>query len=495
MTPLIMDDLFSTRRAGVLLHPTCLQSRWGVLGSSSRQFLDFLADSGMHVWQTLPIGPTHGDLSPYQSLSAHAGNTHFIDLEELIPAGLIAADELSDSGDTQTREQMLGIASHRFFDRKTNDTELNQADYLQFCQVNEHWLGDFSLFCAIREAHPGSVWLEWPQALRDRASQSLRHFSGENPETLRRIRFEQYLFHHQWQKMRAYARERDILLFGDIPIFVAQDSADVWANRDLFKLDSEGKPTVVAGVPPDYFCSEGQHWGNPIYDWGVMSENGFQWWLERLNSQSKLFDLIRIDHFRGLQAYWEIPADRPEPRNGYWVPGPADRFLEACFKRFPGLPLVAENLGVIGEDVEQLRKRFDMPGMTVMQFGFDGSPDNPHLLRNHQLRNLVYTGTHDNDTTLGWYQSLDEHTRYNVDQCLKGYGVDMPWPVIRAVFDSASALAMIPMQDLLALGTDARFNTPGTLINNWVWRLDQNLCSPKLANKIRELVSHYNRLA
>ncbi|WP_417514490.1 4-alpha-glucanotransferase [Marinobacter sp.] len=494
MTPMVMEDLFSTRRAGVLLHPTCLGSKWGVLGSSARHFLDFLADSGISVWQTLPIGPTHGDLSPYQSLSAHAGNTYFIDLAELIPAGLINADELSGRGYKKAREQILSIASQRFFDLQDNEVDFSHAGYLQFCQANEHWLEDFSLFCAIREAHAGSRWFEWPQALRDRNPQSLQDFIGVHSETLRRIRFEQYLFHYQWHQIRQYARERNILLFGDIPIFVALDSADVWANRNLFKLDKEGKPTVVAGVPPDYFCSEGQHWGNPLYDWDVMSENGFQWWLERLNSQRQLFDLIRIDHFRGLQAYWEIPADQPEPRNGYWVPGPADSFLEACFNRFPGLPLVAENLGVIGDDVEQLRQRFDMPGMTVMQFGFDGNADNPHLLRNHLPHNLVYTGTHDNDTTLGWYQSLDEHTRHNVNENLNGYGDDMPWPVIRAVFDSASVLAVVPMQDLLALGTDARFNTPGTIINNWVWRLDQNMCSPELASRIRGLLEHYNRL-
>ncbi|GGE73558.1 4-alpha-glucanotransferase [Streptosporangium jomthongense] len=495
MTPAMGGDLFLQRRAGVLLHPTCLQGRWGVLGASARHFIDFLSRSGMQVWQTLPTGPTHDDLSPYQSLSAHAGNTNFIDLAELLPADLVTSDELSGVSGSQARRHIFDLASQRFFDGElTGQIELTHCEYDRFCKANDYWLNDFCLFCAIRESHPGTDWLEWPPELRERDPHALRDFADHHHAPLRRIRFEQYLFHHQWQKLREYARARNVLLFGDIPIFVAHNSADVWANRDLFKLDNEGRSTVVAGVPPDYFCSEGQHWGNPLYDWDAMARDGYQWWLERLGSQKQQFDLVRIDHFRGLQAYWEIPADRPEPRNGYWVPGPADAFLEACFRRFPGLPLVAENLGVISDDVEQLRQRFNLPGMTVIQFGFDGSPNNPHLLKNHQPRNLVYTGTHDNDTTLGWYLSLDEHMRHYVAQCLEHYGDDMPWPVIRAAFDSVSTLAIIPMQDLLALGTEARFNTPGTLTNNWVWQLDQMLLSAELATRIRDLLSFYRRL-
>ena len=488
------DDLFSTRRAGVLLHPTCLPGAWGVLGSSARTFVDFLADSGLSIWQTLPIGPTHPDLSPYQSLSAHAGNPHFIDLSELVEDGLLTEEELVLPA-PHARHQLFALAAQRFFDNKGKGVNgFDQAGFQRFRETNGYWLDDFCLFCGIREVQSSQSWLQWPESLRDRDAGALQDFLGQSQSRLARICFEQFLFHHQWQALRDYARRRGILLFGDIPIFVAHDSADVWANRHLFKLDDRGESTVIAGVPPDYFCPDGQHWGNPLYNWEAMALEGYRWWLQRLESQRQLFDLLRIDHFRGLQAYWEIPAKRPEPRFGYWVPGPAEHFLEVCFTRFPDLPLVAENLGIISDDVEQLRKRFRLPGMTVMQFGFDGSSDNPHLLHNHHPRDLVYTGTHDNDTTLGWYQSLDDHTRRYVNAYLGVSGDDMPWPVIEAAFRSVCSLAIVPMQDLLGLGTEARFNTPGTVVNNWVWQLEWNFCNQGLSRRVDQLVQRHRRL-
>lgn len=488
------NDPLSCRRAGVLLHPTCLPGFWGVLGASARTFVDFLAASGLSIWQTLPIGPTHRDLSPYQSLSAHAGNPDFIDLRELVEAGLLVEEELIQPT-PETRQRLLALAAERFSKCEgTASNGLDQAAFKRFRSTNDYWLDDFCLFCAIREGQALPTWLEWPEYLRDRHSGALRNFIAQNPERLERIGFEQFLFHHQWHALRHYARAKGILLFGDIPIFVAHDSADVWANRHLFKLDVNGKPTVVAGVPPDYFSPDGQHWGNPLYDWAAMGGDGYQWWLERLESQRHLFDLIRIDHFRGLQAYWEIPAGTPEPRYGYWVSGPGDRFLEACFNRFPGLPLVAENLGIISSDVEELRKRFQLPGMTVMQFGFDGNPDNPHLLHNHHALDLVYTGTHDNDTTLGWYRSLDDRTRRYVNDYLDISGEGMPWPVIEAAFRSVCSLAIVPMQDFMGLGTEARFNTPGTVVNNWVWQLDWNLCKKGLSEKVVESIRQHGRL-
>ena len=494
MTSSSADDLFNKRRAGVLLHPTCIPGPWGVLGANARTFVDFLADSGLSVWQTLPIGPTHPDLSPYQSLSAHAGNPHLIDLSELVEGGLLAEAELTQP-DADTRHQLLDLAAQRFFRNGGGGLNgLDLAGYQHFRDTNAYWLDEFCLFCGIRELQVSPGWLHWPQPLRDRDANALQSFIAQNQPRLDRIGFEQFLFYHQWQALRDYARERGTLLFGDIPIFVAHDSADVWANRHLFKLDERGEPTVIAGVPPDYFSPEGQHWGNPLYNWQAMARDGYQWWLERLESQRHLFDLIRIDHFRGLQAYWEIPAKTPEPRFGDWVAGPGDHFLEACFTRFPDLPLVAENLGVISNDVEELRKRFRLPGMTVMQFGFDGSPNNPHLLHNHHPRDLVYTGTHDNDTTLGWYQSLDEPTRRYVNDYLGATGEHMPWPVIDAAFRSVCSLAIVPLQDFLGLGTEARFNTPGTVVNNWVWQLDWNLCRNDLSNRIAETVQRHGRL-
>lgn len=488
-------DLFSIRRAGVLLHPTCLPGEWGVLGQSARSFVDFLASAGIRVWQTLPIGPTHSDLSPYQSLSAHAGNPDFVDLAELVSWGLLRDEDLDLARLENGRRSCFERAATRFFDEAPAGSAkgLHQG-YQDYVTGNDYWLDDFALFSAIRESHPGLNWLQWPIELRDRHPAALEKFIRQAHATLQRVRFEQFLFHAQWQALRHYAHERDIRLFGDIPIFVAHDSADVWANRDRFKLDSQGHSTVVAGVPPDYFSPDGQHWGNPLYNWEAMAGDGYQWWLQRLDSQRHLFDLIRIDHFRGLEAYWEIPAHDAQPRHGYWVAGPGRGFLEACFGAFPELPLVAENLGIISEEVEQLRRSFNLPGMTVLQFGFDGNPQNPHLMHNHVPHNLVYTGTHDNDTTLGWYASLDDGTRNYVNHYLGTNGDNMPWPVIQAAFRSVSSLAIVPMQDLLGLGSEARFNTPGTIQNNWLWKLEWSEVPLGLAASVRDLAGLYGRL-
>jgi len=484
------DRLHTTRRAGVLLHPTALAGRYGPLGEGARWFVDFMADSGLTVWQVLPIGPTHSDHSPYQSLSAHAGNPDFIDLSELAELGLLRPEELHALPETG-RHRLLRLAARRF---RAGEGRLPRGEYDHFCRSHRRWLEDFVLFCAIRECQGDNSWLHWPAPLRDRHPGAIQDFADSHRDLMEAICFEQFLFHRQWTALRAYASRHGILLFGDIPIFVAHDSADVWANREVFKLDASGQPTAVAGVPPDYFSPRGQHWGNPVYDWDYLRSTGYRWWLERLDSRRRLFDLIRIDHFRGFHACWEIPADNPEPVYGSWVPGPGREFLEACFRKFPDLPLIAENLGVISDEIEQLRRDFHLPGMTVLQFGFDGNPDNPHLLQNHQPEDLVYTGTHDNDTTLGWYRSLDEQTRRYVNEYLHTDGQDMPWPAIAAVMNSVSWLAVVPLQDFLALGSEARFNTPGTTTGNWQWKLDRSLCTRELAERIRTLVSATERL-
>lgn len=490
-----LSEALAHRRAGVLLHPTCLPSQHGLLGNSARRFVDFMTEAGLSVWQTLPLGPTHADLSPYQSLSAHAGNQDFIGLEDLAHAGLISESELDGVESRIHRQSLIATACERFF----NHTEgrfhgLTLADFEAFRTANGDWLEDYCLFCAIREVYPEGSWLSWPPELRNRDPVALEHFSATHAETLRRLQFEQFLFDFQWSRLREYAHERGILMFGDIPIFVAHDSADVWAAPHLFKLKISGEPEFVAGVPPDYFSPEGQHWGNPLYDWSAMAQDGYQWWISRLETQRHFFDLIRIDHFRGLQAYWEIPAAHPTPKNGYWAAGPGADFLDACLQQFPDLPLVAENLGMISDDVEALRHHFRLPGMTVIQFGFDGSAANPHLVHNHHRGDLVYSGTHDNDTTLGWYLSLDEHTRKYVDDYLGHSSEPMPWPAIRTAFQSACQLAVIPMQDLLGLDSRGRFNTPGTTTGNWAWKLDWSSCPPSLAGHIHHLVRLYGRL-
>ncbi|XKH00862.1 4-alpha-glucanotransferase [Marinobacter nauticus] len=488
-----VEAVFARRRAGVLLHPTALPGDYGKLGHTARRFIDFLQQAGMSVWQTLPTGPTHQNRSPYQTLSAHAGNPEFIDLQELPATGLLKNEELTFA----TRTELLDRATTRFLtDEYTPDGCINRDHWEQFLALHQTWLDDFALFVVIRDCYPDTSWPDWPEPLRRREQGALVEFRHQHHDAIAQIKFEQFIFHCQWSNLRRYAHDHGVLLFGDIPIFVAHDSADVWANPQLFKLDEDGHPMVVAGVPPDYFSEDGQHWGNPLYDWNAMAHDHFKWWLERLASQREQFDLLRIDHFRGLQAFWEIPADHPQPVNGYWVRGPGDDFLKACLEELPDLPLVAENLGLISEDVEQLRHRFGLPGMTVLQFGFDGSPDNPHLLHNHRHEDLVYTGTHDNDTTLGWYLSLDDHTRHYLHRYLRipyTEQKDMPWPIIQAALGSVSVLAILPMQDLLGLGSDARFNTPGTMENNWLWKLPEDAQNLADVARIRELLKLYGR--
>jgi len=482
--------VFSRRRAGVLLHPTALPGNEGKLGQQARRFVDYLADAGMSVWQTLPTGPTHADLSPYQSLSAHAGNPDFVDLAELVLLGLLSPEELA----REPRNVALELAARRFLsDSWQAPMTANQNSWRQFRSDHKAWLDDFALFVAIRDAHGGIPWYEWPMPLRKREPQALEAFRAQHQRAIEQVCFEQFVFHLQWQAMRHYARDRGVLLFGDIPIFVAHDSADVWAHPDMFKLDAQGQPLVVAGVPPDYFSPDGQHWGNPLYDWQAMAAEGYRWWIDRLASQQEKFDLLRIDHFRGLQAFWEIPAVDARPVNGHWVAGPADAFLSACFEQLPDLPLVAENLGIIGADVEALRQRFNLPGMTVMQFGFDGSASNPHLLHNHKEHDLVYTGTHDNDTTLGWYRALDEGTRNHVNRYLRLSGDKIPEQIIQAALGSVSGLVIIPMQDLLGLDSSARFNTPGTITNNWIWHLPENYQHMARSDSVRAMVNIYGR--
>lgn len=488
--PIIPAPVFNRRRAGVLLHPTALPGIHGKLGQPARQFVDYLALMGMTVWQTLPTGPTHADLSPYQSLSAHAGNSELIDLTELVPLGLLTDEELS----SQPRAAALKAAGTRFLTEATwADRPLKQEAWHQFLANHKSWLDDFALFVAIRDALGGIPWYDWPMPLRKREPQALEAFATGHQEAIRHICFEQFVFYTQWQAIRRYASDRGVLLFGDIPIFVAHDSADVWAHPDMFKLDEGGHPTVIAGVPPDYFSPDGQHWGNPLYDWSAMAKQGYRWWIDRLASQRENFDLLRIDHFRGLQAFWEIPAGDPRPVNGHWVAGPSDEFLSACFDQLPDLPLVAENLGIIGDDVEALRHRFKLPGMTVMQFGFDGSPGNPHLLHNHKELDLVYTGTHDNDTTLGWYLGLNESTRQYVNRYLRVTPDHATSQMIQAAMGSVSKLVIIPIQDLLGLDSSARFNTPGTTVNNWVWQLPENYPVITRPDSIKEMVRMFGR--
>lgn len=461
-----------SRRAGVLLHLTSLPAaeHHGALGASARRFLDLIAESGFTVWQMLPVGPADEERSPYFSRSVHAGDPALIDLDELTAAGWIAPGTPHPAEPTAHLRKRRLLEALIGFENRADARA--RADYERFVELNRGWLLDDGLFLAVKAEHQGLPWWQWRPELRDRESTALAAAHQRHRAAVEHFVFEQYLFHRQWRALKAHAMQRGIALFGDIPIYVAHDSVETWAHRGNFRLDAQGLPMAVAGVPPDYFSAEGQLWGNPLYDWRAMQRDGFSWWMIRLAAQLERFDLVRIDHFRGLESYWEVPAGAATARAGAWQPAAGAALLERMREHFVRLPFVAEDLGVITPAVEQLRRRFDLPGMRILQFAFDGSPANPYLPHNHQARTVVYTGTHDNDTTLGWFRSLDANTRGQVLDYLGCRVEDVLPSMIRAALGSVAELAIVPLQDLLGLGTEARMNTPGTTSGNWRWSFE-----------------------
>lgn len=447
------------RQAGVLLHISSLPS--GNLGQDAYQFVDFLASTGVSIWQTLPINMPHADNSPYQCVSAHAANTAFINVQQLVDDGLVTNEE-SASG----HQQALNAAYHRFMANNHLD------DFDQFCETHQSWLKDFSLYSVLRQHFNFQSWDAWGALYKNRDQATLAVFEAEHKINVEQVKFNQYLFFKQWDALKKYANKNDIALFGDIPIFVAYDSAEVWAKPHLFRLDENNAMTVVAGVPPDYFSETGQRWGNPHYNWEVMAEDNYAWWVERMQTQSALFDLVRIDHFRGLEAAWEIPADEETAINGTWVAAPGDALLAAIYAAYPDIDLVAEDLGIITEEVDALRLKYDMPGMKILQFAFGGDDTNPYLPENIEENSVVYTGTHDNDTTLGWYEQADDQVKNHLYHYLENEQPDMPNALISLTLSTKAKLAIVPMQDILALDGTHRMNTPGTTEGNWAWRFD-----------------------
>jgi len=443
--------VFDRRRAGVLLPMSALEA---ALGRGGRDCIDWLAAAGFSVWQILPAGPVGADASPYWVRSDCAGNPAFLDAAELPdPHAPIGAD---------------------------------------FLAVSSSWLEDYALFEALTRIHGGTPFWRWPEPLRDREPQALAQARRALGAEVERIEREQYAFWVQWQRLRDYAHGRGVRLFGDLPFYVGPSSVETWAHRELFQLAPGGEPAKVGGVPPDYFSELGQLWGNPVYDWPALQRSDFSWWLTRVRVQLQRLDLLRIDHFRALAAYWAVPAGAPDARGGAWLSTPGADLLERLRSEFRDLPLVAEDLGVITDDVLALKHGFGLPGMKVLQFGFDGDPGNPHVPYRVERDCVTYTGTHDNDTTLGWYSSLDPASRGRVDYYL-GAGTPMPAALIRAVLASVAQLAVIPVQDLLGLGTEARFNTPGTSSGNWLWRLPERALSPELAQHCAQLNRTYGR--
>lgn len=503
------------RRSGLLLHPTSLPSRMGIgdLGTEAYRFVDFLKQSGNKLWQVLPLNPTgYGD-SPFQCFSASAGNPLLVSLEKLVEQGLLSQSDIepatsfpSDTVDYDAvfrdRIPILSKAAHTFFHRAEGK---ERKDFELFCQANADWLNDFSLFMSCKHAHAGLPWTKWETDIAGREPHALQESMTVFAAQIDEIKYCQFEFFRQWQALRSYAHTRGIRIIGDIPVYVAHDSADVWAHRQFFSLAPDGNPTKVAGVPPDYFSATGQLWGNPIYNWDRLKATRYTWWVERFRAALRLYDILRIDHFRGFEAYWEVPAEELTAMNGSWIKGPGAELFCVLQEQLGALPIIAENLGVITPEVENIRHQFGYPGMAILQFAFGNDPQGPSFRPHNYVRNLVaYTGTHDNDTVVGWWNSkggtdsirtpedvVKEHAYARTYLNCRDEPVN--WALMRAVLASVADTAIIPLQDVLGLGSEARMNLPGTARGNWRWRFLPGALDPDLAARLLELNRAYDR--
>ena len=493
------------RSSGILLHPTSLPGRFGSgeLGREAARWIAWLADAGQRSWQVMPLGPTGFGDSPYQCFSAFAGNPYLVSLETLHHEGWLSDDDLAPGDELPTdhvdfgrtlafRSAMLARAARRFDEQCSHE---ERASLDRFVDRHRAWLDDFATFMALKEEHHGRPWNEWPTDVRDRHPDALALVRVRLASSIRRHQIVQWWFHAQWAKVRSLARAHDVEIVGDLPIFVAYDSADVWAHRELFHLDDTGSPTVVAGVPPDYFSPTGQRWGNPLYRWDAARSELQAWWSRRIEAAFELADLVRIDHFRGFAAYWEIPADEPTAVRGRWVEGPGQALFDAMRETLGPLRIVAEDLGVITPDVDALREANGFPGMRVLQFAFAGGPQDPYLPHNYDRNTVVYTGTHDNDTTRGWYRTAPEEERDLVRRYCATSSEDVTWSLIRVAAASVADLCIVPLQDALDLGSEARMNVPGRAEANWSWRFQWEEIPGWLAPELRAISHLYGRLA
>ena len=509
------QDMKWNRSSGILLHPTSLPGRYGIgdLGDVAYQWVDQLVRCRQKLWQVLPLGPTGFADSPYACLSAFAGNPLLISLEKLVEQGYLERQDLADPPTFSIHAVDYGavIGFKNPLLRKAASCFLaqavpgQQADFERFCRENAAWLDDVAHFMAYKEHFDNAIWYEWDQdiALRQNRECPQQTTRGTFDRTQIRIhKVLQFFFFQQWQAVKTYANEHGIQIVGDVPIFVAQDSADVWAHPDLFYLDQTGRPTVVSGVPPDYFSATGQRWGNPLYRWDAMADRGYAWWITRLQSVLSMVDIVRIDHFRGFVAYWEIPATEPTAIRGQWKPGPGAALFEAIEDKLGQLPIMAEDLGVITPQVIALRERFGFPGMKILQFAFDqdalrasfGDYDrNPFLPHNYTPNFIVYTGTHDNDTALGWFHSSPAQQQQKALAYLGYDGSDFNWALIRAAMASVAQVSIVPLQDILGLGSKARMNLPGTVGSNWTWRYSPGALTDDIVSRMAAMVTLYER--
>ncbi len=494
------------RSSGVLLHPTSLPGRFGIgdLGQSAYLFVDFLEQAGQTLWQVMALGPTGFGDSPYQCFSAFAGNPYLISLDLLKDEGFLNEDNLADEPGfpadnveygpvIEYKMSKLKIAYNNYRQQATG--EQRQA-VTKFEEDHSFWLGDFAFFMALKEAHDGQPWLKWDPTIGLGRPKAIKEWRARLYDTIQAQIFYQYLFFHQWSALKEYANRKGIRIIGDIPIFVALDSADVWSTRHLYYLDDVGNPTFVAGVPPDYFSKTGQLWGNPLYRWKEMGKDGYRWWVERIRFSLELYDIIRLDHFRGFEAFWRIAAKEETAIRGKWIKGPGAKLFKVLKQSLGDVPIIAEDLGVITSEVRKLRDRFNFPGMKVLQFAFGSKATNTDLPHNYSTSNcVVYVGTHDNDTIVGWYKdSSTQSERDHVRLYLGIDGKDINWDLIRLAFMSIADMAVVSMQDLLGLGAECRMNFPGKPEGNWAWRVNESVFSDLLLqHRLKDLSHLYGR--
>lgn len=493
--------MLNKRGCGILLHPTSLPGSGGIgtLGADARRFIDLLHQMGMSYWQVLPLTPPACGNSPYSAFTAFGGNPLLIDLEQIADEGDLLHESCNGSypehqvdfgAVTSAKIELLYQAGSAFLSREET---VRSTEFRRFCETTP-WLHDFALFMALKRLFHGAEWNKWPEEAAQITPKAYQNYSEELAHEISVLKYLQWQFHRQWSELRRYANDRGIAVIGDIPIFVAYDSADVWSRRELFLLDSTGNPTFVAGVPPDYFSATGQLWGNPLYDWDVLDKTGYQWWIERFRTNFELFDVVRVDHFRGFEAAWHVSAHSETARKGAWIKGPGERFFDAIRSALGALPIIAEDLGVITPEVLALRDRYNFPGMKILQFAFDSQVDDRDRPHNHARHGVVYTGTHDNDTTRGWYASRSDAERLVMQTYLGTSGGDGVGDLVRTALMSVANTAIIPLQDILKLGTEARMNIPGTPFGNWEWRFSWDMLPHDLAASMRNQLELYNRV-
>lgn len=496
--------MLTDRASGILLHPTSLPGVFGSgdFGPDAYKFVDWLVSAGQSYWQVLPLGEIGPGNSPYMSCSAFAGSLLLIDLAELSNQGWLSSEELTPHPDFRPvrvnfalekpfRMERLRRAASNFFASSHDDMH---RDFTKFCIAENEWLEDYAIFMTIAERESWREWSRWPIELAHKEPQAIQLIKKSCAGEVGFWKFCQWCFERQWSNLRLYANERGVRIIGDVPIFVAYQSADVWSHQELFELDENCRPTVVAGVPPDYFSETGQLWGNPLYRWDVHEKDDYTWWISRLRHALQLADMVRIDHFRGFVAYWEVPADATNAIIGEWVAGPGEKLFEAFTKAFPHLPIIAEDLGLITPDVLELRDKFNLPGMRILQFAFAEREDNLFLPHHYVPNTIAYTGTHDNDTTLGWWSNAPDHDKAFAQHYLGSDGHEILWDMMRALSGSVANLVIFPMQDVLGLSGEHRMNFPGHPKGNWEWRFSWDQIQPRLTQALAKMSFEHGRI-